>query len=551
MAMEAESELETDMSVCAVDADSMGHSEVQAALTYLQAEGLKVILVSRRDLSNLCDSGGIAESIDAGNLFVVNTCNETSIELLRIAQDYGCMFMTNSDVESLKEDWRLPWKVKEWMHSALPELHARFIFSPQGAFKVMLPPKVVQHLRKSRQEKAAAAAEEAVPAAAAPFMATVPAGTTVPWAVLGACPLVPAAPPLPPGPPPPAAAAAAPAAPAAPPPPPPPPQEGVPKRSSALSWLEPMRDSSDNALKVVHTQHHFGTGVSSAVDDMELQPPPSGWLSEGGFPPMAVLPLPGGPSLLCLMCEAKSEWLFPYACELSANEAGSGGVDETNCGELYAHLKVLGSASAHWGYTACISRCSGGKHHGMQAVGFGANNITRKRAGRVALAVTMRVNAKEGIIQDPSGDGLYAKLASHAERLLLSGTDSRDLSLRELTRLLPPPPPGAPRYASTQCYPSLEPRRWPGQEQLQDGISHEGLHGRLATATAAYSGESAGYLPLRPGDCMVLECNECAPGDEHCRYKNYLYGKRLQGPSTYDGFAPSSGWFPFNLVHLD
>jgi len=281
--------------------------------------------------------------------------------------------------------------------------------------------------------------------------------------------------------------------------------------------------------------------VTSVVDNMELQPPSPGWISERGFPPMAVLQMPNGPSLLCLVCEAKSEWLFPYACDLSRHEAGSGEVDEIDCGELDARLKVLFSAStAHWGYTACISKCSGGKHHGMQAVGFGANNKTRKRAGRVALAVTMRVKAKEGIIQDPSGDGAYAKLVSHAERLLLSGTESRDLSLRELTRLLPPPPPGTPRYTSTQCYPSL-----------QDGVFHEGLHGWLAMATAAYSAEGGGYLPLRPGDCMVLECNECAPGDELCKYKNYLYGRRLRGPSTDDGFAPFSGWFPFNLVHVD
>merc|ERR1719210_782195 len=142
--MEPEPELEANMSVCAVDADSIGHLEVKAAVASLQGMGLKVILVSRWDLSNLSDSDGIKESIDAGNLLIVKACNETTIELLRVAHEYGCMFMTNSDVDSLKEDWRLPWKIKEWMRSALPDLHARFNFSSQGAFEAMWPPRVVE-----------------------------------------------------------------------------------------------------------------------------------------------------------------------------------------------------------------------------------------------------------------------------------------------------------------------------------------------------------------------------------------------------------------------
>lgn len=187
--------------------------------------------------------------------------------------------------------------------------------------------------------------------------------------------------------------------------------------------------------------------MTSVVDDVALQPLSRGWISEGDFPPMAVLQLPKGRLLLCLMCEAKSDWLFPYACELSGNEAGPGEVGEVEIGELDAHLKVLLSSSTqYWNHTAILSRCSGGEHHGMEAVGFGSNTMTRKRAGRVALAATMRVKAKGGVIQDPSGDGAYAKFVSHVESLLVGGTQSRDLSLREITRLLPPPPPGTSRH---------------------------------------------------------------------------------------------------------
>jgi len=277
-----------------------------------------------------------------------------------------------------------------------------------------------------------------------------------------------------------------------------------------------------------------------------------GWVSEGDFPPVAVLQMPEGQPILCLRCDAKSTWLFPYAIELASNEAGSGdvGEDDGHYGELDAHLKFLASTATHWGYAAVISRCSGGKHHGVQAVGFGSNNKTRKRAGRVALAATMRIKAKEGILQDPSGDGAFAHFVTHIERLLVS-TESKSPSLRELTRMLPPPPPGAPRYASTQRYPSSEPRRRLEQEKQQDCVPHDGLHGRHATATAAYGGEGGGYLPLRPGDYVEVECNESAPGDEHCRFKNYFYGKRLSGPSTDAGSALSTGWFPCDLVHLD
>lgn len=288
--------------------------------------------------------------------------------------------------------------------------------------------------------------------------------------------------------------------------------------------------------------------MNSVMGDMELQPPWFGWILECDFPPIAVLRLPEGASLLCLMCKAKSDWLFPYACQLSATEAGSGEVDEIDCGEQDAHLKVLASAStAYWGYTACISRCSGGKHNGVQAIGFGSNNITRKRAGRVALAVTMRIKAKGGMIEDPSGDGAYAKLVSRVQRLL-SDTGGTTFSLRELTRSMPPPPPGVPRYESTDLPSS---GRWLEQERQQDTVSHEGLQGRLATATAAYAAERDGYLPLRPDDCIVLECIRCEPGDELCRFKNYLYGKRLRGPSTDDGSAVSCGWFPESLVNFD
>merc|ERR1712008_622330 len=85
---------------------------------------------------------------------------------------------------------------------------------------------------------------------------------------------------------------------------------------------------------------------------------------------------------------------------------------------------------------------------------------------------------------------------------------------------------------------------------MGDTVSHEGLQGRLATATAAYAAERDGYLPLRPDDCIVLECNRCEPGDELCSFKNYLYGKRLRGPSTDDGSAVSCGWFPESLVNF-
>jgi len=268
--------------------------------------------------------------------------------------------------------------------------------------------------------------------------------------------------------------------------------------------------------------------------------------------------MPEGQPILCLMCDAKSTWLFPYAIELSSNEAGPGDVgddaphvgDDAPHGELAARLKALASKTPHWDHTPVISRCSGGKHHGVRAVGWGANNKTRKRAGRVALAVTMRIKAKDGILQDPSGDGAFGHFVAHIERLFIS-TESKHPSLRELTRMLPPPPPGAPRYASTQHYPSSEPRRRLEQEKQQDCVPHDGLHGRHATATAAYGGEGGGYLPLRPGDCVEVECNESAPGDEHCRFKNYFYGKRLSAPSTDAGSALSTGWFPCDLVHLD
>lgn len=559
-----------DMGVCAVDADDVGASSagvssgtatllgtarpidaqrLRSAVSVLQAEGLKVILVSSRDLSPFVD--GHTETIDCSSLLHVKAQNDTVIDLLKVAHEYRCLFVTNADVGALEEDWRLPWRRKKWLNSVLPKLHVRFAFNSEGVFGMALPLSVREYLNSRRHAAESAPSGAVVP----PMSRSAPASQHEEGAVHShAAPLkqvqstalwlggeeAPAAA-VPPGPP--AANAAGPSVPMSPP-----------------------------LLHGVLRHHPLGP-----------EEPPSGWSTDNEWPLAVALRPLQGPAVLCILCEEKSRWLFPYAMELSSTAVLGGQIVETeDSGTLFAHLLSF-MATSHWEWdygTFTISRCVGGPHDGMQAIGLGSSGKARKRAARLALAATIRVRIQFGAMEDPSSDGAFAALVCRSQRLLAAGKEHRaNLDEGQNQELPPPPPLGAPPKAvrSPPPPPGLPPSPSPlpvfglaqarlpveimpenpqpssssiGLRDVEQAFCQEmDLTGRVVVAVATYQAESSGYLPLRPRDRLLIQCDRCHGPGKTDQFFSYIYGKRIDGPSNLE-ICPSSGWFPYDLVRF-
>eukprot|EP00930_Biecheleria_cincta_P079112 TRINITY_DN6681_c0_g1_i1.p1 TRINITY_DN6681_c0_g1~~TRINITY_DN6681_c0_g1_i1.p1 ORF type:complete len:761 (-),score=138.66 TRINITY_DN6681_c0_g1_i1:365-2626(-) len=158
-----------DFRVCVVDADSVGalaevpelvgsspargfHGpRVRRAVAELQRQGLRVILVSRRDLSELCippSAHGDAEdlAINSDNLLHVKALNATVIDVICLAEEYQCCFLTASDIAPLQNDWRLPPRRQAWLKQLKQDLHASFKFDKNGCFEAIFPERVKSFL---------------------------------------------------------------------------------------------------------------------------------------------------------------------------------------------------------------------------------------------------------------------------------------------------------------------------------------------------------------------------------------------------------------------
>ena len=119
--------------ICAVDADAIGHfaktgchcpagesldtSRLLAAVRGMRDAGLNVILVSQHDLAPVLQSlscGDTGEDV-SGLMCIRAASDDTSIDLLRVARDYLCPFVTNADMLSLETSRRVPPFLRRWL----------------------------------------------------------------------------------------------------------------------------------------------------------------------------------------------------------------------------------------------------------------------------------------------------------------------------------------------------------------------------------------------------------------------------------------------------
>jgi len=516
-----------DLGICAVDADGVGAApsrdgsrfdvgRMRSAVAALQSEGLKVILVSSRDLSPFLD--GHTSAIDATSLLHVKALNETAVDLLKVADEYRCPFMATDDVASLHGDWRLPWRRQDWLRRVMPHLHIRFTFTADGAFGAAIPQKVREYLEAAREPLRKS--PNRTPLASAAWLGGLeapqpPAGSPLPPHVSNAPP----EPPLPP-PPPPAKALVSADAPAA-------------TWSQALGWAPA-------AAK--------GRGLTPFTYDDE-------W-------PCAAVIWPEGPchapgtAYLCLLCDEKSKGLFPYAIELSSRVLVCDQLQELEDEEDIRGEVCALVGAAQWGFS-CFSTAMavGGRDHGIRAVGVGSNSKARKRAARIALATVVRLRSPAIATESPDGTQAFAALVQRARRLFAGqgrGFPPKGGGAADPPPAVPSACPAEPGAGQSAAAPpgAGEPPEGPwaaSSEQSSGGAP--ALNKRVVVAVAAYEAEGGGYLPLRLGDHACLLCDECFPPDDSCRFLQYVYGRRISGPSEGDG-APCDGWFPFDLVTL-
>ncbi|CAE7696453.1 unnamed protein product [Symbiodinium pilosum] len=127
---------DVDRTICVVDADSVGRTDegrrrpliigrILEAITVLQAQGFKIIIVSQEDLSKL----RLETSVDESNFMYIKALNGSDIDTIRAAADFQCYFMTSADVAV--SDWRLPQGKQMWLQQN-PEMHVKFTFEPSG-----------------------------------------------------------------------------------------------------------------------------------------------------------------------------------------------------------------------------------------------------------------------------------------------------------------------------------------------------------------------------------------------------------------------------------
>lgn len=153
-----------DFTVIAVDADNVGaetelvgnssilgfnSKRVRRAVASLQQDGLRVILVSRHDLSQSFQDPQNAPIVDSSRLLHVKAINPTPVDLVRVAEEYECCFLTLSDTSCLEDDWRLPRRRQTWLRSFRHDLHARFEWD-RGTFRAIYPEKLGSFLLAQR-----------------------------------------------------------------------------------------------------------------------------------------------------------------------------------------------------------------------------------------------------------------------------------------------------------------------------------------------------------------------------------------------------------------
>lgn len=497
-----------ELGVCAVDIDGIGTSGNKAfdpmrareALRNFQNMGLKVIAVSQHSsgayLRETTDHG-----LDVAALLHVRCLNEVVIDLTKVAYEYNCWMVTNGDLAALCHDWRLPPKRQRWLQNVRQEFQVKYSFDASGAFRVELPAKV-----RNRQ---------------------LPGGGDVAGFRQDGYPSTPS--------------------------------EGFTEQPT---WGGVQATRYQNVRSATPSPQ-----VRPALAPPMPQQPPSmvldeaqlcRWTTDTDSPSAGVLWLPGQGSqlgvgaLLCLVCEEKSSWLFPYACELSGSLVHHDNlIDIEDDPELRPYVASR-AATSQWSsdiFEVVIAK--GGSHNGLRAIGLGNNRKCRQRAARIALAVTVRAmdpNPWQEVkpVDDLDDDRLLYAFVQRARRLFMLRAEGADCAG---TDAVPPPPPG-PAPATTANPPPPPPTHSQPQHGGSDKLN---LMHKVVEAHSVYEAELDGYLSLRPGDKVCVKYHTVEAGTAQDRYGSYAFGLLIDGPSFRVPGAPGTlqGWFPFELVQCN
>eukprot|EP00747_Dinoflagellata_sp_TGD_P168688 gnl/TRDRNA2_/TRDRNA2_195667_c0_seq1.p1 gnl/TRDRNA2_/TRDRNA2_195667_c0~~gnl/TRDRNA2_/TRDRNA2_195667_c0_seq1.p1 ORF type:complete len:524 (+),score=101.74 gnl/TRDRNA2_/TRDRNA2_195667_c0_seq1:45-1616(+) len=491
-----------DLTVCCIDADNIGASNgvgqlhvdrVCSAIRWLQEKGLKVIIVSQQELS--CCLGSSTRSIDMERLLYVKAYNDVVIDMLKTAEEYCCLFMTNREVSHLESDWRLPRRRQSWLRRLRLQLHVQFEFRPDGSFVGRLPETSTStHARNAKAWLGGSEAADSTRLLAQAGAAASPSKSVLP---------------------------PAPAAPEA-------------------CWS------------------------SAAAGD------------QVSGPPVTILPpqSPEAQEALCVLCEEKSDWLFPHSADLAQwIFSDSEKLDEEEmCLSKPAQDKLKATGEA-WAYDSGTSiRVVGGAHHGLQALGIGSNYQKRRRACRLALAAAARAGGNMATpAEDPTHDGEFRKLVQAACQLLgtVPPPPPAEAAVGSLRHQPPPPPPPLQTFSGEngtgghEDSPPPPPQRpvppaSPAAPEPPQAVAHEpqatsegpNLSGKVVEVIATYAAEGNGYLAVMPGDRIEVVHPNCEPGGPTDAFQSYIFGMRISGPSSDRDGADDSGWFPYDVVRF-
>lgn len=367
---------EVAFDLCAVDADGLGGVSrdsfggspprefdtvrVTLAVRALQRDGFKVLLVSRWELR------GSLGMVDVHSVFYVKAFNVTVVDLLKVAREYRCPFLTNVDVTLLEGDWRVPPATQSWLRTPFAEqLQIRFAFIEGGDFELLPSMYLAQR-----------------PAAVPPMMLPAPVAL-------------------------------------------PPPSNSMQKVTQwwgeAPCELPASRRGPTPQTESPGGSWHGAVSSSCAPPPPPLLRAPSSTLisvpcasaasvtarGEGLVPPMIGVTMALGgfeKRVLAVLCEKISCGLFSHALDLASTVETGDTEERDNC-------RLFRERGHQWDHPALIVACKGGAR--LAAVGFGSNTKARKRAAKLALAVTARVHGL-GHTPDPSSDGAFPEMVSLA-----------------------------------------------------------------------------------------------------------------------------------------
>lgn len=508
-----------ELGVCAIDGDGIGaigdaggegfdSQRVRAALKYLLSQGLKVIIVSSQQALPSILGDSRSHGLDESHVLHVRCLNDSVVDLLKVAYDYSCFFITNGDVSALANDWRLPPRRQRWLRRVQPEYHVKFSFSACGGFLAALPYSV-----RSFLAGAAGAAKRSSHKVPAP-----PPGDPhqVPHFIAEQ-------------------------------------SQPRPQQVQEAPSCQAVPPHSSTVVKEKDEWHHCKWS-----SDAETQPAGAVlWLPGAGKSP-------GYGALLCMVCEEKSTYLWPYACELSGNIVNHDSLNEVEDDPELLTYVVARAAQADWpcGLFMVVTAV-GGLHDGMRAIGVGTNNKARKRAARIALAATVKARTEgQGPVEDPSGDQRFSVLIKRVRGLFGQAPEAAGGHGLDCRDSPPPPPPGPAPSTAAQPPPPPPPA---AQEVAAGGgggppaaatsaVNRDNLNHRVVVVTGAYQAESEGYLGLQPGDKICLKWHKVEPPSAMDLFSGYAFGVRIDGPShssaTRNEVLATEGWFPWDLVVL-